>query len=313
MEHEQLNLIHLPPLEEQHERFERFKDRLKAFPASQVGPINLDLRQVSIAGQRLLNTLQRPEVKGRVGALPDEVFSPDTVRDLEDLTVITWYLKVQGVTEETLNDSKALPPELLTKSLDVRGRVLSLVSYHLRTTPENIAIIDKIREGTGHVDLATDLEMLARLVNTHRGLVEQDRVNYRAEDALRATELAETIRAALADANSLDWAKWSAKAFAMFRLVYEEVRQVAQFACRDLDEAPEFPGLFKVARKQARKKKKSPAKAKAQKPKGKKGKKDKTKASKKPKSPGAKAPRPNNDEDKTRNPSKSSRSKAVGE
>lgn len=166
-----------------------------------------------------------------------------------DLTLVLWYVKGQTLRAEARTDQRQMPEALFKEATETRNRMLKLADYHLRTSPQNIAEIEEIRSGPSHVDLVTNLDMLARFVAAHEDLVRDDRVNYRPNDVAHALTLVEQMYEAMAKNREIDWKKWAAKSFILFRDTYGWVRQGALFVTYDMADAPSFPTLFSAARK----------------------------------------------------------------
>lgn len=304
-----LSMIKQESFEEQERRFARLKPLLEAISDEAVKPISLDLSRVSVAGMNLLQKARRPDIKAHLDTLPEALFSKEWIQQLEDLSIVVWHIKVRNVVEGAAFSLRAIPDEVRQEGLAIRTRMVSLVDYHLRTSAQNIAVIEKIKEGTGHIDLAMDLQMLAELVTTHQAELETDTKNYRAEDISRAAELVTIIRTALAEDPERFWAQWAGRAFVLLRDIYERVRRAAEFVSKDLKNAPDFPRLFAAARKPPRRRKKAEglkSKAKNKAPKAK----DKN-AEAKDRAPKDKSPpklKKKRKKDKAKNPSPTSKS-----
>ncbi len=128
----------------------------------------------------------------------------------------------------------------------------TVCEYHLSDDREMKPLLDLLRPGTGHRDLARDLNGYAKIYEARHAVVSADTKHYRPGDAARAKELAMQIFEALSDAMSHDAREaYSAhvRSWTLAFRRYEEVRAAGLWLFRADPARDElFPSLFAVGR-----------------------------------------------------------------
>ena len=232
--------------------FEALKPRLRNVPLPISGRLNLDLRNAALAGRSLHRRVTCEPLKSRLEIMSPAMFDLEQVELLDRLTIVLWYLKMQMFMTQARSNRRRLPEALFEEATLLRTRLITLLGYHLRANPETMGVIDMVRRNKGHVNLASDLEILAVLVTDHAALLVDDVHNHHPDDASRALELTDQIRAALVARAPKRPGPWAARAFILFSSVYEDVREAATFAGRKLTGVSEIPSLTRAARKPRR-------------------------------------------------------------
>lgn len=208
--------------------------RVEGLPPDVVGTtrgVNLE-----DAASRILGVVamleSEPAIVARLESLPAAELDPRHLQELKPMALALSWAAQQVKSEQAVTSNALVPSAVIELGYALRARMLELVSYYLRRIPACWAEIEDIRLGSGHLDLASDLDRLAKLVLDHLPALQNDTLNYVATDVAEARATAVTIRTAY---NSTTTAKWTDRARRVFALLddsYSEVRAAAQFVLR---------------------------------------------------------------------------------
>ena len=188
------------------------------------------------AASRILGVVamleSEPAIVLRLQSLPATELDPRHLEELRPMALALSWAAQHVKSEQAVASNALVPSHVIEVGYAIRARMLELVSYHLRRIPSCWAEIEDIRYGSGHLDLASDLDRLAKLIVDHLPALQNDTLNYVATDVTEARANAVTIRTAY---NSTATAKWTDRARRVFALLddsYSEVRAAAQFILR---------------------------------------------------------------------------------
>jgi hypothetical protein len=235
--------------------FEALLPRLRAIPAEDVITPRADVAALAIAVVPIARRAASAPMRDRFAMLPPQLFDIRHVDDLETIARAARYARNIHVTATATRPSEArVPTELVDRAVEVRGRMLSLVTYWFARDAALKAEVDDIRAGQGHADLAQDLNRLARLYREQHATVSRDPLNYVEGDADLADRLAEQIfdELGLSARSRPATADDVARAWTLLRNVYDEVAATGRWLFRNEDGEASFPALFALRRSPSR-------------------------------------------------------------
>lgn len=226
--------------------FETLKGKWVALSSAEVGTLNVDLDLASTAGLVLVD---RARKEGRLvlfdGLAPTYV-EKNLVALLEQACEAAQHVVVESSREEAVVTGVKVDAVVLDRANELKKRMLKCVTYSLEGNDDAEKEIADIRRGTGYLDLARDLVRLAALYQLHRGVVVDDKRNYRAEDHDTAIDLAQQVRDQYRASQSAEnvFVALRPKAFSEVQRLYNEVRDAAHFVWRhQADVKAEFEAL----------------------------------------------------------------------
>jgi hypothetical protein len=153
-----------------------------------------------------------------------------------------------------------LPEALLTEATAVKARMLKVLDYQLGDDEPVARELAAIRPGVGYLDLAQDLAQLAKLYQTGRAQLQNDRHLYQATDETLAATLSQRIFSELRRDEPTAQRERLSQATSLLVYLYEEVAATARWLLRQQPDAAErrFPSLIAATRR-PRKKAPTPA------------------------------------------------------
>lgn len=178
---------------------------------------------------------------------------------LPALAQTTWYLRRQQEMAVYDASGAALPAPVVAAAYETRGRMMIVLDYWLGDRPDISKRLAQLREGSGHQDLANDLETLAELYQRDdvRPFIEQDRKNYRATDVADAERSAHRLMLSLGPDEEGDARRLTGlaqRAATLMVRAYEEHCECARFFFRKSENvAVTYPSLVAAARNPRRK------------------------------------------------------------
>ncbi|MCU0687523.1 MAG: hypothetical protein MUF34_35650 [Polyangiaceae bacterium] len=178
---------------------------------------------------------------------------------LPALAQTTWYLRRQQEMAVYDASGAALPAPVVAAAYETRGRMMIVLDYWLGDRPDISKRLAQLREGSGHQDLANDLETLAELYQRDdvRPFIEQDRKNYRASDVADAERYAHRLMLSLgpdAEGDARRLTGLAQRSATLMVRAYEEHCECARFFFRKSENvAVSYPSLVAAARNPRRK------------------------------------------------------------
>jgi hypothetical protein len=156
-----------------------------------------------------------------------------------------------------------VPAVVISTAVEIEARMQDLCQYKFKRDEQIRPLVDLLRPGTGHRDLAGDLIGYADIYDMRPEEVASDTTNYRPTDAAEARRLAGEIYAHIA-ASMTPKAREAytllLRAWTLLFEVYTEVQRVGLYLLRcDPGRDERFPSLYAVARSPRSKSVKSPA------------------------------------------------------
>lgn len=217
-------------------------------------PISLagtSARKLAINLARQLNQLSAAE-RAQLQALDGVAgFAGASLTTCEHAVVLLWNNTQVRDTAAAQADDRQIPIALLTEAADSRALLLKVLDYHLGDDAAVVAELADIRKGSGHLDLASDLQRLAKLARSQAAELAGDRY-LPADAAAQADALATRI---LGDyvtndederLRALDEQR---RILAVLDAAYAEVSAAARFALRGTGIAETFQSLRVISRR----------------------------------------------------------------
>ena len=233
--------------------FSTLKDRLDELDGYRRA--NTDIDRAAILAAAVGRMVRASELRARFASLPGAYFDVDLVDILEPAALATWYASLRLRDATVLSSAATVPAALVGEATTVKQRMMRVLAYNLDDDVDVASKLDDIRQGTGHVDLASDLMRLARLYDEHASALAQDNRLYRAGDADEARRLALAIHQILGDGLEGDreyWADYRLRAWSFLVNTYEEVSAAGRWLFRNDEPERHFPSLYTVGRQRRR-------------------------------------------------------------
>lgn len=168
--------------------------------------------------------------------------------ELENLAFAVLYAHSEAVALRATDSGAKLPAALVERAIEIEERMQALCEYHFRDDPEIAAELDRLRPGSGHRDLASDLNGYARIYELRRDVVAADRKHYRDTDMDDARAVAGVILNLLssgATTKARSAQDTLSRAWTLLVRSYDEVRTVGLHLLRhNHDKHRFFPSLF---------------------------------------------------------------------
>ena len=219
---------------------------------SELVSVRIDVESAVLACKAVAKLVKSPQVYARFARLPGEELDRTALDGLEQACSAAMFAFEAASTSGALESEAKIAEDISSEAAEVEGRMQMVCEYHLSDDREMKPLLDLLRPGTGHRDLAHDLNGYAKIYEARHAVVSADTKHYRAGDAARAKELAMLIQEALSDAMSHDAREaYSAhvRSWTLTFRRYEEVRAAGLWLFR-ADPAKDelFPSLFAVGR-----------------------------------------------------------------
>lgn len=225
--------------------------------------VRVDVETAMLACLAVAGFVQSPEVHVRFARLPREEFDMAALDGLAEACSATMFALVEAKRSGSLESDAKIPVEIANEATEVEARMQSLCEYHLSDDREIRPLLDLLRPGNGHRDLAHDLNGYADIYEARHAVVSTDTKHYRPGDSARAKELATLLFEAISGSMSRkarDAYATYVRAWTLACQRYEEVRSAGLWLFR-ADLAPDelFPSLFAVGRPSVGRPRKQPA------------------------------------------------------
>ena len=240
--------------------------RLKALQNEEILSTRIDLDAAALAALATYTRATAPALRSRFQKQHEiGEFDIAHLDDLEDLAFAVLFAHAEANATRASESGAKLPAALVERAIELEERMQALCEYHFRDDPEIAAELDRLRPGSGHRDLATDLNGYARIYEIRKDIVAQDKKHYRDTDMEDARAVAGVILNLLS-AGSSSKARAAqdtlARAWTLLSRSYDEVRIVGLYFLRHNHEKHRFfPSLFVASKNMpvSRKRSKAPA------------------------------------------------------
>jgi len=225
--------------------------------------IRVDVETALLACLAVAGYAQSPGVHAQFARLPKEHFDMAAVDGLGQACSAALFALKAAKKSGVLESEAIIPAEIANEAAEVEGRMQPVCEYLLSDDPEIRPVLDQLRPGTGHRDLANDLIGYAEIYESRHDVVSRDPKHFRPGDAARAKVLAKAILKAISASMSHDEREAYLAYVRSWTLVYrryEEVRAAGLWLFRaDAAKDARFPSLFAVARPNGGRPRKQPA------------------------------------------------------
>ncbi len=246
--------------------FDGLATRLSAIPADQVIAARADVQGMALVALGVYGFVeQATAVQKQFEALDAAgLFSTSTLQDLEQVALAALYAFTQAEAAGAFATSATVPAALVTQAKQVEARMQKRCEYALETDPEVAPILDMLRPGTGHADLANDLLGYADIYETHHAQIAvAGDPNYVATDMADARSLAGQIMAYMTSAMTPKASQaydQMQRAWTLLKATYAEVQEAGLWLLRfDPKRHQRFPSLLTAVRAPKAKKAAAPA------------------------------------------------------
>jgi hypothetical protein len=208
--------------------FERLAPRLDALRPDQLRHPNQNLSKAAIKALGVAQGVAQRGLREDFVGLPPRFWDIQHLDDLEDLAWMSLHVYQRRATEDAIKTEAKLPQDLLQEARAMRASLLRVAEYHLED-PTALKVLQSIRAGSGHLDLASDLSRLADLYQEHAATLALDPKHYRPELASEARQLTVRLLGALSTPSTAGWAQRVSRAWTLLWGSYSEVLRAADF------------------------------------------------------------------------------------
>lgn len=240
--------------------YDSMRSELEALAASDLIVVRVDLRRAgAIAHSVAVRDLAPERRSDFVKAAETGFYSIKTLDELPRIARGAWYVRRQQLRAIARASGASVSEEDIRLGYETRGRMMRVLDYNLGDRRDIADELAHLREGSGHEDLATDLDTLAELYQRDdlRPLLERDVKHYRPTDVADALRLVNVIFASLglAEEGELERANALAQRAATLLLrTYNEHRRCGQFVFGNREDVEAtYPSLISAARAPRRK------------------------------------------------------------
>jgi hypothetical protein len=230
--------------------------RLKALQPEAILTARIDIDAAALATLAIYTRATAPALRTRFQKQHDVgEFDIAHLDDLENLVFAVIFAQAEASVHRAADSGAKLPAALVERAIEIEGRMQALCEYHFRDDPEIAVELDRLRPGSSHRDIVSDLNGYARIYELRQDIVALDKKHYRDSDLVDARAAAGVIVATLS-AGSTSKARIAqdtlARAWTLLCQSYDEVRAVGLHLLRyNQDKHRFFPSLFVAARNQA--------------------------------------------------------------
>lgn len=205
------------------------KEALLGIDPTQVGPPNVDCSYAAIAAMALVLHLETPKIAATFAKMAPDFMGEATPALLRTLAQTLFYLETRTRTKEATTSGMRVDLALVTRGVEVRDRMLRVLSYYFEDDALMNAELADIRSGQGYVDLASDLARVATHYTQHAAVLTADKKHYDPQDQVLARGISKEILSALqrgADDSIVDLRN---RAFTRLARVYARLKAAGDF------------------------------------------------------------------------------------
>jgi hypothetical protein len=212
---------------------------------------NTDVDKAVVVAASVGRMVKQPEMLTEFAALPGHRFDVVHALRLESAALATWHAVLQARNAAAVTSGVKIPDDVMAAAAALKLTMLKVLDYYFGHLPDMFKVLGSIREGTGYVDLASDLGRLSDLYQAHATTLVVDTVRYKATDREAAGRLAQAIHQVLGDGRHSDARYWSdtvGQAWSLLVSTYDEVSATGRWLFRHEDGEARFPSLYAVGR-----------------------------------------------------------------
>jgi hypothetical protein len=194
--------------------------------------------------------VQQPDVLTRFASLPAAEFDVQHVLRLEQISLAAWHARL-SLRSALVTAGIKIPESVMNDGMALKQLMFKVVEYNLGHDEDVAAELRDIREGTGYVDLASDLVRLAALYQAHAEALAADVRHYKTTDADLAGRTAQAIHQVLGDGRNVSaryWSNYQTRAWSLMVITYGEVSAAGRWLFRHENGEERFPSLYTMGR-----------------------------------------------------------------
>lgn len=231
--------------------------QVEALPAGEATAPNVDMQAAGSVVLGWVRLLRENDLAPRLARMSEigEV-EADLLDQAETLAWAAIHVRRRQLAALVLGSDARVSTEDDNASRLLREKMLRVLDYQIADEHKDLpAVLAQIREGTGYLDRANDLETLAELYEAHAETLARDGKRYQPGDAAEARRLAEVLYRAVGDAPSNEAALWTGRATRVWPLlvrVAARLRRVGLFLLPGEAGEQAFPTLAGVVRARPR-------------------------------------------------------------
>jgi hypothetical protein len=211
---------------------------------------NTSVDKCIVFGAATGRVVQQPEVLARFAVLPAAEFDVHHVLRLEQIALAAWHARV-SLRSALVTAGVKIPESVMNDGMALKQLMIKVIEYNLGHDEDVVAELRDIREGTGYVDLASDLVRLVALYQAHAQALAVDVRHYKATDADLAGRTAQAIHQVLGDGRNVSaryWNHYLTRAWSLLVITYGEVSAAGRWLFRHENGEERFPSLYTVGR-----------------------------------------------------------------
>jgi hypothetical protein len=215
---------------------------------------NTDMNKAAVVAAAVGRLVKQDAMRAVFATLPAARFDIQHVDRLESIALATWHALLCLRNAATLTTGAKIP-ENVADATALKHTMMKVLDYYLGHLPDVSKLLADIREGTGYVDLASDLARLSELYVTYAPILAVDTMRYKATDAEEAGRLSGAIHQVLGDGRHSDahyWTDYVARAWSLLVITYEEVSAAGSWLFRHENGEALFPSLYAIGRRRRR-------------------------------------------------------------
>ncbi len=169
----------------------------------------------------------------------------ETVDSLRPAGWALWFASIEREKARAKETHAMVPAELIDEGMGLKNRMMKVADYHLADDePDVSATLAKIRSGTGHIDLASDLNQLADIYDDYEPELRDDKKRYSPADATAARRVAGLIVTHLGRTDDAKWTDAINRSWALIDRLYFDIRPFALALFRYDSPERQYPSLF---------------------------------------------------------------------
>ncbi|HWN66659.1 MAG TPA: hypothetical protein VNM90_03405, partial [Haliangium sp.] len=211
---------------------------------------NTGVDKVIVFGATTGRMVMQPAVLTRFASLPASEFDLQHVLRLEQVALAAWHARL-SLRSALVTAGIKIPESVMNDGTALKQLMLKVLEYNLGDNEDVVAELLDIRDGTGYVDLASDLVRLAALYQRFAQTLILDVRYYKADDADLASRTAQAIHQVLGDGRNTSMRTWSnyvARAWSLLVITYGEVSAAGRWLFRHENGEALFPSLYTIGR-----------------------------------------------------------------
>jgi len=233
---------------------DEFRPRLLALKPNEIiaARVDLEAAALTVLGVYAYAT-QAPALAKRLQDLKSiDEFEPRNIEDLKKLGFVLLYANAQAEAAGAFATNARVPASLIRAGTELEARMQELCEYKFRRNEAIMPLLAMLSPGSGHSDLAHDLNGYADIYEMRPDEVASDTTNYLPTDVPEARRIAGEILSHLSASRSpraREAYDTLQRAWTVLLAVYNEVREACRFVLRYDPQRDEWlPSLFAAAR-----------------------------------------------------------------